>query len=140
MNIIYDRSYFFDEGLRFSCLQCGKCCTGDPGIVYVNPDEIMAISIFMGLRPKAFVSTYLYPYKDSYSIKEHRDGRCYFFKENSGCTIYSVHPLQCRTFPFWFENLRSRYKWKKVSEQCPGIGVGRIFSKEEILKIAAQSM
>ena len=45
-----DRSYFFDAGLRFSCTQCGKCCTGEPGIVRATPTEIARIEKLTGRR------------------------------------------------------------------------------------------
>ena len=30
------------RGLRFECTQCGDCCTGAPGYVWVNKAEISA--------------------------------------------------------------------------------------------------
>ena len=34
---------WYDKGLRFSCSECGDCCTGAPGYVWVNKEEIAAI-------------------------------------------------------------------------------------------------
>lgn len=123
--------YFFDEGLDFTCRQCGACCTGAPGTVYVTADEIRAIATFLGLHPETFIERWLFPFKDSFSIREEPNGDCPFFKDR--CTIYPVRPFQCRTFPFWFANLRSQRCWTQTAAHCPGIGTGRHYSKEEIL-------
>lgn len=130
---IYHRSYFFDQGILFECQKCGACCSGAPGTVYVYKSEIEKIARYLSLRVSSFLDKYLYPFKGDYSVREYPDGRCPFFQD--GCTIYPVRPGQCRTFPFWFENLRSPEKWRKVSKECPGIGRGRYYPKEQILKI-----
>lgn len=130
---MYHRSYFFDQGLFFECQQCGACCTGDPGIVRVHKKEIKRIARFLSMQVSSLVEKYLAPLKDNFSVREDQDGRCYFYQ--NGCTIYPVRPGQCQTFPFWFENLRSPKKWNRISKECPGIGHGRLFSKQEILEI-----
>jgi len=138
MEKLYQRSYFFDQGICFECRQCGACCTGDPGTVYVNSDEIERIAEYFSVGVSDFIDGYLYPIKEGHSIKEHSDGRCLFY--DNGCTIYPVRPEQCRTFPFWFENLRSSKKWKRTSDQCPGIGCGPRYSKVQILDIVRSDM
>lgn len=132
------RAYFFDKGLRFACRQCGACCVGEPGTIYVAEAEIETIAASLNLSVYVFTEQYLYPFKDSYSIKEDDQGRCLFFDQ--GCTIYPIRPLQCRTFPFWFCNLRSEDRWRHTKSQCPGIGSGRYYSQSEILKMIQESM
>ena len=131
-------SYFFDQGLRFGCLKCGACCVGEPGTIYVTDAEIGTIAAWLNQSVDAFTAQYLYPFKDSYSIKEDEQGRCLFFED--GCTIYAIRPLQCRTFPFWFSNLRSQHRWQRIKNECPGIGRGRLYSREEILKLVRESI
>ncbi len=132
------RSYFFDEGICFQCQQCGDCCVGEPGTIYVTPTEIRSIAAYLSLAPPRFIDDYLYPFKDSYSIREDDTGHCAFF--DSGCRIYDVRPLQCRSFPFWFSNLRSQRRWRRISNQCPGIGQGPRFGRKAILQIARTTM
>jgi Fe-S-cluster containining protein len=134
---IKDRKYFFDKGLQFECSLCGNCCNGDSGIIIVIDNEIKQISDFLTLHRELFIERCLYPYLDGFSIREDDTGRCIFFE--NGCSIYPVRPLQCRTFPFWFTNLRSENTWKKVLENCPGAGKGKLYSKEEILEIIMAS-
>ncbi len=130
--------YFFENGLRFECQRCGRCCTGEPGTVYVAPDEIKAIAEFLKIDESRFKKEYLYPYKDSYSIKELSDGSCIFYKDNS-CLIYPVRPRQCKAYPFWLKNLRNEDRWNQVARECPGVGKGRVYDVEEILEIVSIS-
>ena len=37
-------SDWFEDGLRFSCTQCGNCCTGPPGAVWFNDAEGLAMA------------------------------------------------------------------------------------------------
>jgi uncharacterized protein len=136
-NKFMNRSYFFDHGIRFECRQCGACCIGSPGYVYVNRNEIKKIAAYSGIPLEDLVRDYLRPFGGSYSIMEHRDGRCFFY--DKGCAIYPVRPLQCRTFPFWIDTLRSEKKWNALRKECPGIGRGRLYNKEEILNIVGAS-
>ncbi|MGB2929664.1 MAG: YkgJ family cysteine cluster protein [Desulfobacterales bacterium] len=124
--------------IHFECRRCGACCTGDPGIIYVVKDELTRIAEYLSLKIPFFIEKYLYPIKTGYSIREHADGRCFFYE--NGCTICPVRPYQCKTFPFWFENLRSLKKWKRMSKECPGIGCGPLHSKEQILKIVQSNV
>lgn len=125
------RPYFFDDGLYFTCQKCGACCVGDPGTIYVSEGEVKDLAQHFHISTAEFAQRYLYPFRDSYSIREDDQGRCLFF--DHGCTVYALRPHQCRTFPFWFENLRSESRWREISRQCPGIGSGRLYSREEIL-------
>lgn len=132
-----DRSYFFDEGLQFTCRQCGACCTGAPGTIYVDINEIQHIAKALNITVASFIADYLSPYKDSYTIREDSEGRCLFY--NEGCTIYRHRPVQCRTFPFWFDNVRSEKRWQEIAGQCPGIGQGRLYTKTEIITLALKT-
>ena len=132
------RPYFFDAGIRFQCQRCGACCTGEPGTIYVGQDEIVPLAAHLGMSVDDFIQRYLYPFKDSYSIGEHADGRCLFFE--NGCTIYPLRPHQCRTFPFWFSNLRSETRWRGIRKKCPGIGRGPRYGRDEILAVVQTAL
>ena len=44
--------------------------------------------------------------------------------------------MQCRTWPFWPENL-DRATWHgPVRKHCPGAGKGRLYSRAEIEELA----
>ena len=76
-------------------------------------------------------------HKGEYVFKNDGDN-CIFYGEK-GCTIYEARPTQCRTFPFWKANLKSRYRWKLIEEECEGIGQGRLFDFVEIEAIKNQT-
>lgn len=54
------------------------------------------------------------------------------------CTIYPVRPNQCRTWPFWSDNLANPDAWNKAAQKCPGVNRGKGYSFEEIEKIKKQ--
>ena len=128
-----EKRYFFAHGLRFSCIQCGECCTGAPGIVRISTEEISALSEFLNIDKRRLLVEYINETVQGYAIRELDNGRCIFY--NDGCLIYPVRPKQCRTFPFWLKNLRSREAWQKVSKMCPGTGNGKFYSFKEILEL-----
>ena len=134
-----DRPYFFDGGLRFGCTQCGQCCTGASGTVFMNRDESERIARHLGLDHGEFLSRFAYPMTGGHSLREEKNGDCVFFKEGR-CSIYKVRPTQCRTYPFWPENVRSERAWAEVCRECPGIGRGRLYDREEILAIVQAAL
>ncbi len=121
---------WYQEGLKFECTQCGDCCTGDPGHVWVNPDEIRALAKFLGISTSETRRRYVRRARNRKSLTEKHNGDCVFY--DRGCTVYPARPRQCRTFPFWPQNLRSRKSWDEVQEECPGAGQGKLYPLEEI--------
>jgi len=124
---------WFREGLRFSCTQCGHCCTGEPGVVWVSRSEIDDLAKFLGVTVADFALRYLRRVDGRLSLIERPNGDCIFFSK--GCTVYPVRPRQCRTFPFWSEHLRSRRAWDEAAEACPGMNQGRLYSTAEVTRI-----
>ena len=54
------RNAWYASGLRFQCTQCGDCCTGDEGYVWVNQAEIDAMAGRLGMTPEAFEAKHVY--------------------------------------------------------------------------------
>jgi len=134
-----DRPYFFDQGLRFECTGCGKCCTGASGTIFINDREAAAIAKRLGLTVKTFLADYTYPYKGGHSIREKENGDCVFLRGKL-CGIYEDRPTQCRTFPFWPEVLRSEKQWRAAAKDCEGIGQGKLHTRVEIMAILDKVM
>ncbi len=124
---------WYRDGLSFSCTRCGDCCTGAPGHVWVTRAEIERLARHLGLGVSEFGQRYLRKVGRRYSLTERSGGDCVFY--DKGCTVYPVRPTQCRTFPFWPENLRTRAAWEEVGDECPGVGKGRLQPLEEIRRI-----
>ena len=54
------------------------------------------------------------------------------FLKKGRCSVYKARPAQCRTCPFWAENM-TPLKWENdVASYCPGIGKGRLYTSREI--------
>jgi Fe-S-cluster containining protein len=129
---------WYKEGLKFKCTQCGNCCTGPEGHVWVNAEEIQQIAAFIGKSEGEMKIDHTRPVGKRVSLKEFANGDCTFFDpEKRGCKIYPVRPRQCRTWPFWNSNLESPETWREVQQVCPGAGNGNFFSLEEIEAQAA---
>ncbi|MDP6388243.1 MAG: YkgJ family cysteine cluster protein, partial [Candidatus Pacebacteria bacterium] len=56
---------------------------------------------------------------------------CPFLKDGQ-CIVYDARPTQCRTWPFWPDNMNPSTWKKEIESYCPGIGKGKLYSTEEI--------
>jgi uncharacterized protein len=128
------RTPWYKDGLRFKCTGCGDCCTGAPGFVWVNQEEIAALAAEVGLDESEFESKYVREIGVRKSLKELDDNYdCIFLDgKTRKCTVYNARPRQCRTWPFWDSNLRSPETWEATCEVCPGSGTGRLYQLGEI--------
>jgi Fe-S-cluster containining protein len=123
---------WYVDGLRFECTRCGACCTGQPGYVWVNDEEIAAIAEFRGQSVEELTQEYTRVVGNRRSLRERANGDCVFFDGKQGCTVYPVRPRQCRTWPFWESNVATPEAWEHTCEICPGSGNGELISVEEI--------
>ena len=89
---------WYRDGLPFECTQCGDCCTGAPGYVWVNNEEIAAIAAEIGEEDiERFMALYVRHVGVRKSLREYSDGACVFFDtEARKCTVYHARPRQCR--------------------------------------------
>ena len=129
-----DDTTWYQDGLRFQCAQCGSCCTGAPGYVWVNKAEIETLAAAIGEEQVAeFERKYVRKIGIRKSLREYPNGDCVFFDKSSGqCAVYDARPRQCRTWPFWESNLRTPADWEQTCEACPGSGKGRKHCVEDI--------
>ncbi len=127
---------FFEEGLRFACTQCSRCCRHDPGYVFLSPDDCRDLADFLKLTSGELISRYCRKVGVAdislVSLLEKENKDCIFWNKELGCSVYEARPVQCRTYPFWATALESQESWDRESNHCPGIGLGRIFTYEEI--------
>jgi Fe-S-cluster containining protein len=153
LNVISSPEAWYADGLDFTCSQCGNCCTGAPGYVYLNREEIRRLAEHLNLTPQQTIDQYCRKVGSRISLKEKR-GRggydCIFLEEIQAtrrpegadhditytkriCSIYNVRPLQCRTWPFWDGNLASKENWNAAAQRCPGMNTpGRRFDQKQI--------
>ncbi|MDP6112430.1 MAG: YkgJ family cysteine cluster protein [Planctomycetota bacterium] len=129
-----DKEVWYKGGLHFSCTECGDCCKG-PGFVWVDQPAIRTIARYLDIPAEEFLRRYTRPAGDRITIGEKANYDCFFWEDEIGCTIYEVRPEQCRTFPFWPENLRKEKDWKYTVKHCPGSGTGNFYPADLIQKI-----
>ena len=127
---------WYADGLKFKCSQCGDCCTGAPGFVWVNREEIAALAALVGEPDvEKFEAEYVKQVGVRKSLREFSNGDCVFFDgQTRKCTVYAARPRQCRTWPFWDSNVSSPEAWARTCEICPGSGKGKLYQLEDIEK------
>ncbi len=131
---------WYAAGLHFECRGCGGCCSGPgEGYIWVAKTEVEMIAKHLGLTPKELCRKYMRHVGVRMSIIEEPVSKdCIFLQMIDGvkqCAIYPVRPGQCRTWPFWPENLQDPNAWNRAAMRCPGINRGRLYRFEEIERI-----
>ncbi|HMO12683.1 MAG TPA: YkgJ family cysteine cluster protein [Pirellulaceae bacterium] len=128
-----DGQPWYAGGLQFQCTGCGDCCTGAPGYVWVNKEEIRSLAERVELTVEQFMQVYVRRVGVRYSLKEYANGDCIFFdNKRRNCKVYQDRPRQCRTWPFWDSNIRTPEAWEHTCKICPGSGTGKLYSLEVI--------
>lgn len=130
---------WYHKGLKFTCTMCGNCCRnrGDYAFVYLMPSEVRSIAAHLGLSRKEFLARHCVRDGDAVTLRTDSPA-CAFLGPDQRCTIYPVRPMQCRTWPFWRENLEKAVWDEEVRADCPGAGHGELRSAKEIERVASE--
>lgn len=124
---------WYRDGLQFECTGCGACCSGEPGYVWVNSQEIVDMAAALDIAPSEFRRRFVRRVGNRMSLVEYPDGDCIFLDpETRKCLVYQARPVQCRSWPFWSSNLSSPQAWEATCKTCPGAGTGKLYTLEEI--------
>ncbi|MBY0369865.1 YkgJ family cysteine cluster protein [bacterium] len=123
---------FWKKGLRFECQGSGKCCVsrGGYGFVYLSQRDRTRLARHLEMPTRLFTRTYCTKTDGWWHLKD-MEGPCQFLK-GKRCSVYEARPIQCRTWPFWPENLKPKVWNEEVASFCPGVGKGRLHSAAEI--------
>ena len=118
---------WWEKGIRFQCQQSGNCCVsrGQYGYVYMTLKDRKAMAQLLKLSTAVFTRKYCAKTEGLYHLKESRNADNCIFLEGHKCKVYRARPTQCRTWPFWTGNLRSRDAWAQVGQDCPGLNNGK---------------
>ncbi len=130
---------FGAEGLRFSCQQTGHCCTArydGAGYVYLSREDRRRLAAHLGLTVEELVERYCATSFGELHFKNPQRG-C-LFRFGHRCGVYAARPTQCRTWPFWPENM-SQAAWNEAARTCPGMGQGRLYSPAEVRRLVGET-
>jgi hypothetical protein len=127
-------SWLEDEGgLQFSCTKCGKCCTSQSGVVLVSAAERKRIADRMRISVEEFERLCTWSYDEHVRTLKTTPQGCILFDPNTRlCTVHGDHPLQCRTYPMWIGNVKTREAWESVKDKCPGAGHGNFIPLDKV--------
>lgn len=126
---------WWSEGIQFECQGSGKCCVSrdEYGFVYLTTKDRRRLAKYFGLSLKEFTKEYCVEDQGVFWTLKDFKKACVFLK-NKQCAVYEARPTQCRTWPFWPENMQAK-NWKQdVANYCPGVGKGRVWTAQEIEK------
>ncbi len=127
---------FWQDGIRFECQGSGKCCVSHGGAgqvhghVYLTLEDRRRLANRLGVATATFTRRYCDKTDGYFHLKSIR-GPCEFLAGKS-CSVYEARPAQCRTWPFWPENMNARSWNSAVKSFCPGVGKGKLYSASEI--------
>lgn len=141
------RAPWWKDGVRFECQGSGRCCLsrGTHGYVYLTLEDRRRFASHLGLSTAAFTRKYCAT-KDGWHFLKAEDPAisnpekeyaCRFLKDKR-CTVYEARPAQCRTWPFWPENMGAKAWDREVVKFCPGVGKGRVVPASEIEALLKQ--
>lgn len=123
---------FYDEGIRFGCVGDGNCCRnhGRHTYVYLSFGDRKRLAALLSMTTLEFTKAYTRASGGLVHLKDAGQD-CPFFREDR-CAVHAARPWQCRTWPFWPENMHPQVWEREVAAFCPGVGRGRLYTAEEI--------
>ena len=131
----------YKNGIRFKCQGSGNCCVsrGSYGYVYLSKDDLKRFSKYFNLSIEQFKKKYCQITYGYIHLIEKKKlfGKCFFLKDNK-CIVYKARPTQCRTWPFWNENMNAKIWNEDISVNCPGIGKGKKIKSDIIKKFLSE--
>lgn len=130
------------KNIKFQCQDnCGKCCVshGEYGFTYLTEEDMVRLEKHLGVNRDQFAEEGLFDYtrhgkgkKKMWYLKNTKQS-CTFLV-GTKCGIYEARPIQCRTFPFWPENMNAK-AWRELKNFCPGIDKGPVLPRGHVNKM-----
>ena len=97
---------------------------GAHGFVYLTLEDRRRLARALGVPTRQFTRQHCVKTDGLFHLLD--DGPDCRFLNGRRCAVYDARPTQCRTWPFWPENLSSRRAWVSVKRvtPCPGMDSG----------------
>jgi hypothetical protein len=103
--------------------------------VYLTLQDRQRLARTLRIPTRQFTREYCENTDGLFHLKE--SGPDCMFLSDKRCSVYDGRPTQCRTWPFWPENMSAK-TWTAIAAECPGVGKGRVVPAEEIRQILCQ--
>ncbi len=131
-----EKKHWWSKGIQFECQGSSKCCMsrGEHGYVYLTLKDRQRLSKYLGLSTSIFTNKYCDKTDGIFHLKELERREACIFLAGTACGVYEGRPTQCRTWPFWPENMHPKSWSHNVKKFCPGVGKGPVITKEHIEK------
>ncbi|MDE3055952.1 MAG: YkgJ family cysteine cluster protein [Verrucomicrobiota bacterium] len=113
--------FWIRKGLRFHCTGCGGCCGGAPGYVFLGLQDLKRLAEHHSLPLKTFLERYARRVDKRWALIDRPGTYDCIFLKNKSCSVYSARPTQCRTFPWWIDQIQDPKSWQEAKERCEGI-------------------
>lgn len=107
-----------------------------------NEQEAERMAANLQMSVTSFYDKYARKLKSGWSLRERktRHGHdCILLDRETQpgkalCRVYKERPTQCRTWPFWPDNLKTRQSWASARDHtpCPGMDRGRLIPIDQI--------
>jgi Fe-S-cluster containining protein len=97
--------------------------------VYLTLEDRRRLARALGIPTRRFTREYCAKTDGLHHLRD-TGPDCLFLMEKR-CSVYEARPTQCRTWPFWPENMSAR-AWTAIAAFCPGVGTGQVVSLEAI--------
>lgn len=138
-DVRYIQPFYQRQALRFSCTECGGCCYGsDQHHVFLTQADFERITNYLEISAAWFRRRYVQRFEDEWVLRSRPDGGCVFLDHDHRCRIYAQRPLQCATYPFWPELLKTAKAWQQEKRRCEGIDQGVIIPLQRIKQALRQ--
>ncbi len=126
---------WYEGGLRFACQGSSCCCRAQEidTYVFLSIEDRRLLAAFLGIPTASFTRRYCARTDGDIHLR-HPERDCVFLYKGR-CQVYEARPEQCRTWPFWPENMSERVWRDEVAPFCAGVGKGRRYTREEINKL-----
>ncbi len=107
----------------FKCTRCGRCCHyGKNEYVKITKREYSIIGKYLNVSPEAMLKQYAKIVGKDILLRR-KNYKCILLVHNA-CSIQSVKPVQCKTWPYWKENYHKLKFKRHVMVKCKGIMKG----------------
>jgi uncharacterized protein len=123
--------------MRFQCQPgCIRCCE-QKGFVYVTREDIARLAVHLKISRAEFRRRYLCGTAPLLRFRKQRHKACPFLLAG-GCSVHTVKPLQCSSFPFWPELLDQLAERRAAASYCPGLNHGPLVNLTLAREIAGR--